>query len=193
MTQWFNNIIEISKLGYKYVDIVTTSNGDLIIIASTGSTDEPNKYKRNIYKLKNDGHRYYVGNYTTEDNFYEINAGTIREFGNIFSIKFKHSANNKEYIMGISSYGFEIYNLEKGTIFEETIFDYQQLYEFVNEKIAYLEQAYLIFDEIQRVKGWEKAINAFFVGSPVDIYISDSNNSVLSETFLTTTNKSPSL
>lgn len=67
---------------------------------------------------------------------------------------------------------------------EQNIFDYQQLYEFVNDKIADLEQAYLIFDEIQRVKGWEKAINAFFVGSPVDIYISDSNNSVLSETFL---------
>ena len=67
---------------------------------------------------------------------------------------------------------------------EQNIFDYQQLYEFVNDKIADFEQAYLIFDEIQRVKGWEKAINAFFVGSPVDIYISDSNSNVLSETFL---------
>ncbi|MBR1857900.1 MAG: ATP-binding protein [Selenomonadaceae bacterium] len=66
----------------------------------------------------------------------------------------------------------------------ENITDFQQLYEFINEKIMYLEQAYLIFDEIQQVQGWEKAINAFFVGSPVDIYISSSNNGILSEDFL---------
>ena len=66
----------------------------------------------------------------------------------------------------------------------EELSDFQKLYEFVNEKIIYLEQAYLLLDEIQQVKGWEKAINAFFVGSPVDIYITSSNSRVLSETFL---------
>ena len=66
----------------------------------------------------------------------------------------------------------------------EKLTDFQKLYEFVNEKIIYLEQAYLLFDEIQHVKGWEKAVNAFFVGSPVDIYITSSNAKVLSETFL---------
>ncbi len=64
------------------------------------------------------------------------------------------------------------------------IYNFQQLYEYVNGKIAYLEQAYLIFDEIQRVEGWEKTINAFFVGLPVDIYIVNSNNGIISETFL---------
>ena len=67
---------------------------------------------------------------------------------------------------------------------EEHIFDFQQLYEFVNEKISYLERAYLLFDEIQKVKDWEKTINAFFVGSPVDIYITDSNSGILSKVFL---------
>ena len=67
---------------------------------------------------------------------------------------------------------------------DEHIFDFQQLYEVINEKISYLERAYLLFDEIQQVKGWEKAINAFFVGSPVDIYIADSNSGVLSDVFL---------
>ena len=66
----------------------------------------------------------------------------------------------------------------------EEITDFQKLYEFVNEKIIYMEQAYLLLDEIQRVKGWEKAINAFFVGSPVDIYIASSNFKILSEDFL---------
>ncbi len=67
---------------------------------------------------------------------------------------------------------------------QEEIFDFQQLYEFVSEKIAYLEQAYLLLDEVQRVNGWEKAINAFFVGSPVDIYIAGSNSGILSKKFL---------
>ena len=66
----------------------------------------------------------------------------------------------------------------------EEIYNFQQLYEFVNDRIIYLEQAYLLFDEIQRVKGWEKAINAFFVGAPVDIYITSSNSEILSENFL---------
>ena len=66
----------------------------------------------------------------------------------------------------------------------EQIADFQQLYEFVNEKIMYLDQAYLLFDEIDRVQGWEKAINAFFVGAPVDIYITSSNFGVLSKDFL---------
>ena len=67
---------------------------------------------------------------------------------------------------------------------DEHISNFQQLYEFVNEKISYLERAYLLFDEIQKVKDWEKTINAFFVGSPVDIYITDSNSGVLSKVFL---------
>ena len=81
---------------------------------------------------------------------------------------------------GVSSEEIIYINFEEN----EEITDFQKLYEFVNEKIIYLEQAYLLFDEIHHVKGWEKAINAFFVGSPVDIYITGSNSKVLSETFL---------
>ena len=81
---------------------------------------------------------------------------------------------------GVSSEEIIYINFEKN----EEITDFQKLYEFVNEKIIYLEQAYLLFDEIHHIKGWEKAINAFFVGSPVDIYITSSSSKVLSKTFL---------
>ena len=66
----------------------------------------------------------------------------------------------------------------------DTLSDFQKLYEHINEKIIYLEQSYLLLDEIQQVEGWEKTVNAFFVGYPVDIYITSSNAKVLSETFL---------
>ena len=66
----------------------------------------------------------------------------------------------------------------------DEITEYKQLYESVNEKIVNLDQSYLLFDEIQNIEGWEKTVNAFFVGSPVDIYITGSNDSILSENFL---------
>ena len=66
----------------------------------------------------------------------------------------------------------------------EKLSDFQQLYEFVNEKITYLEQAYLLFDEIQNVKGWENAVKAFFAGAPVEIYLTGSNEKELTSKLL---------
>ena len=53
--------------------------------------------------------------------------------------------------------------------------DYRQLYEHINDRIAGLETAYLLFDEIENVDGWEKAVNAFFLGASVEIYITGAN------------------
>lgn len=59
--------------------------------------------------------------------------------------------------------------------------DFQKLYAYVNQKIENLEYAYLIFYNIQYVEGWEKAVNAFFLGAPVEIYIADSNEKALTK------------
>ena len=120
-TQWFNNIISISEIGFNYVDIVTTSNKDLIIITNTGSIDEENKYKRNFYGIKSDGHKYYIGpeNYE-ETTFYQFTTNNIMAQGNIFSIKLKESADDKEYIIGISPNNFEIYDLDNLLKYEKS-------------------------------------------------------------------------
>lgn len=57
--------------------------------------------------------------------------------------------------------------------------DFRELYAAVNEKIEKIEYAYLIFYGIHRVKGWEKAVNAFFLGASVEIYIADSHEEQL--------------
>lgn len=57
--------------------------------------------------------------------------------------------------------------------------DFQKLYSIVNKKIEGIDYAYLIFYGIHRVKGWEKAINAFFLGASVEIYIADSHEELL--------------
>ena len=120
-TQWFNNIIPISEIGFNYVDIVTASNGDLIVITNTDSSNEENKLKRNFYGIKNNGHKYYIGPEASEGStFYQFTTNNIRAQGNIFPIKLTESTDDKEYIIGISPNNFEIYDLENGIKYEKS-------------------------------------------------------------------------
>ena len=122
-TQWFNNIIYITEEeGFNYVDIISTSNEDLIVISNTDSTNEENKFKRKFYGLKKNGRNYFINNDTSKETpFYQLTANNIRNQGDIFSIKLKENLDNKEYIISISSNNFEIYDLENGLIYEKSI------------------------------------------------------------------------
>lgn len=48
--------------------------------------------------------------------------------------------------------------------------DYLAFYDFVSEKIPANGKTYLIFDELQAVEHWEKAIESFRIDFDVDIY-----------------------
>ena len=52
--------------------------------------------------------------------------------------------------------------------------NFQQLYEFVSDMIAHLDRFFLLADDIDRVADWEKAVNALFVGTPAEIYVTGS-------------------
>ena len=56
----------------------------------------------------------------------------------------------------------------------------QLLYHYVKERINSGKRYYLLFDEIQEVEDWEKAINSFRVDFNTDIYITGSNSRLLS-------------
>lgn len=56
----------------------------------------------------------------------------------------------------------------------------KSLYEEVKQIISGTEKYYLLFDEIQEVKNWEKAVNSFLVDFDVDIYLTGSNSHLLS-------------
>ena len=58
--------------------------------------------------------------------------------------------------------------------------DARGLYEYVKERILPDKRMYLFFDEVQRVKGWETAVNSFRVDFDCDIYITGSNAYLLS-------------
>lgn len=63
--------------------------------------------------------------------------------------------------------------------------DYLAFYDYVKERIPENGKTYLIFDELQTVKHWEKAIESFRLDYDVDIYITGSNAYLLSTEFST--------
>lgn len=63
--------------------------------------------------------------------------------------------------------------------------DYLTFYDYVSEQIQKDKKTYLIFDELQAVDHWEKAIESFRLDFDVDIYITGSNAYLLSTEFST--------
>ncbi|MBN9312772.1 MAG: ATP-binding protein [Chryseobacterium sp.] len=60
-----------------------------------------------------------------------------------------------------------------------------QLYLFIKNEIRTQHKYYLLLDEIQEVKNWEKAVNSFLVDFEVDIYLTGSNSHLLSSELAT--------
>lgn len=58
--------------------------------------------------------------------------------------------------------------------------DARGFYEYVKERILPNKRMYLFFDEVQRIKGWENAVNSFRVDFDCDIFITGSNAYLLS-------------
>lgn len=58
--------------------------------------------------------------------------------------------------------------------------DARSFYEYVSERIMPGQRMYLFFDEVQRIEGWENAVNSFRVDFDCDIYITGSNAHLLS-------------
>ena len=59
------------------------------------------------------------------------------------------------------------------------------VYNYVKTRSALTKKAYLFLDEIQRINGWEDAINAMRVDLNCDIYVTGSNTYLLSSEYAT--------
>lgn len=62
----------------------------------------------------------------------------------------------------------------------QTLLTKNAFYQYISQRVLPGKKMYLFFDEIQRVIGWEDAVNSFRVDFDADIYISGSNASLLS-------------
>lgn len=58
--------------------------------------------------------------------------------------------------------------------------DARGFYEYVKARICPDKRTYLFFDEVQKIHGWENAVNSFRVDFDCDIYITGSNAYLLS-------------
>ena len=58
--------------------------------------------------------------------------------------------------------------------------DARGFYEYVKARVCPDKRTYLFFDEVQKVPGWENAVNSFRVDFDCDIYITGSNAYLLS-------------
>ncbi len=82
---------------------------------------------------------------------------------------------NEKQIIYINFESFEFSFLEKAS----------DLYNFIENKISENLRTYILLDEIQEVKGWEKAINSIMVDFNCDIFLTGSNSKLLSSELAT--------
>jgi uncharacterized protein len=63
---------------------------------------------------------------------------------------------------------------------------YKQLVGYVNEQFKrVIGKKYLFIDEVQEIKGWEKAVSGFLTDNTADLYITGSNSRMLSSELAT--------
>lgn len=62
----------------------------------------------------------------------------------------------------------------------DNITNYKEMYDKIKEGIKKHQKSYIFLDEVQRVEGWEKCVNALKVDFDTDIYITGSNAYLLS-------------
>lgn len=62
----------------------------------------------------------------------------------------------------------------------DNILTYKDMYNNIKQKIVKNTRNYILLDEVQRVKEWEKCVNALMVDFDTDIYITGSNAYMLS-------------
>lgn len=70
----------------------------------------------------------------------------------------------------------------------DDIKNYKELYNFIKERAKQNQKNYILLDEVQRIVGWEKVVNALLIDIDSDIYITGSNAYLLSSelsTYLT--------
>ena len=58
--------------------------------------------------------------------------------------------------------------------------DYNDLYKYIEKRINKNEKNYVFIDEVQKVKNFQKAVDALYIKKNIDLYITGSNSKLLS-------------
>ena len=90
----------------------------------------------------------------------------------------------KEYLINNNIKEERIIHINFESANYDYIKNYTELYEEIKNRLS-KEKTYILLDEVQNVKGWERAINSLNVDFNVDIYITGSNAYLLSSELAT--------
>ena len=124
-TQWLNNIIWIGDKFFRYVNLETYSNGDLVVETSSSEANP----KRMFYGIKNNGRAFFEKNkettnyYSIEVNSQQGNAGNGRYNSEICVVTINGGDDDgKEYLVSIGkSPGYiELYDFTNNKIYQKS-------------------------------------------------------------------------
>ena len=85
-----------------------------------------------------------------------------------------------QYLNSINVPSVNIIHMNLESLRYRDLKDYLSFYDYVSNLIPNSGKTYLIFDELQVIENWEKAIESFRLDFDVDIYITGSNAYLLS-------------
>jgi len=91
----------------------------------------------------------------------------------------------EDYLLETGVQKRNIIHMNMESLQYRNLHNYLPFYDYVSEKIVKGDRNYLIFDELQMVSHWEKAVESFRIDFDVDIYIAGSNAYLLSSEFST--------
>lgn len=91
----------------------------------------------------------------------------------------------KEYLLSEGVTPENIISIRFELMEFEDINDYKEMYAFIKSKIPATGRTYILLDEIQMIKCWEKAIDSLFAEDVADIYLTGSNSELLSSEIAT--------
>lgn len=91
----------------------------------------------------------------------------------------------KDYLLEYGVDDNHIIKIDLDSIENEEYTEPRKLYDFVMSKIVDNEKYYILLDEIQEVKDFEKVLNSFLRKPNLDVYVTGSNSRFLSKDIIT--------
>ena len=123
-TQWLTQIINIGELGYRYINIVSYSNGDMVFLASSF----PRSNGRIFYGINKDGRPFFNNQSTNEKEYiYKMevnqtdNCYKYEGESSVIKLSGKNNNSGKEYLVSTSKRDsfIEIYDFDNNIIYQK--------------------------------------------------------------------------
>ena len=130
-TQWLNNIINIEKISFRYINFASYSNGDMIFQTGT----YPKSDFRIFFGIKKDGNCFFTNKSTNQRTyFYSLNSyqsenNNKYDSENIVINLSGKQNRQKEYLMSISKENsfVEIYDFQNDKIYQKHLYEFSNL------------------------------------------------------------------